>query len=337
MHKINKLLFLLAFSSFLSAHASPLNEAVIIVSGGAAVSPFTTPDHGCVENPQTGASSAGPTDSFLRQYLLAKNYRVFTSPANLGNGQVPAVTDEAHGGPFGPCPPALPDYMTVNSAGDIQLAGTHLANFIEYLRRKYNIRKVHLVAHSMGGLYSRSAIQYMQQTKARTKVLSLTTLGTPWEGTFFARKVDNRCDGQAICQVLLNEFEELAPVVMVEMNPDQMIELNKYNEGALSQIPVTLIAGNAFTKTDGDHVIWPNDGIVAQDSALAKNLSANVIGHRRCYLYQGGTHSTWVSKQANIAASYAITWNSTVGDWVDMAIRESGTAMSSPNGVGCNI
>jgi len=178
-----KALSMLLLGALLASQAAVMaaeNTAVVIVSGGAAVSPFTTPKKAC----GTGYA-AGSTDTFMRDYLLAKGYRVFTSPAMAGNGP---VTNEAlaTGGPSGDCPASLPAYMTVNSTGDIQLAGVNLSNFLEHLRRQYGIRQVHLLAHSMGGLYSRSAIQYLQQTRSKIKVLSLTTLGTPWQGTPFA-------------------------------------------------------------------------------------------------------------------------------------------------------
>jgi hypothetical protein len=71
----------------------------------------------------------------MRDYLLAKGYRVFTSPAMAGNGP---VTNEAleTASPSGDCPASLPAYMTVNSTGDIQLAGVNLSNFLEHLRRQ---------------------------------------------------------------------------------------------------------------------------------------------------------------------------------------------------------
>lgn len=276
---------LLSFGVLLACQVSVIaatNTAVIIVSGGAAVSPFTTPNRAC----KTGFA-AGSTDTFMRQFLIEKGYRVFTSPAMTGNGPVMAEAgDEA--GPFSDCPPSLPDRMTVNSTGDIQLAGVHLAKFVEYLRRQHGIHEVHFVAHSMGGLYSRSAVQYLQQKRSKIKVLSLTTLGTPWQGTYFANPPDPKdpasgCDGQKICLDTLEAFGNGAPVVMVEMSRLQMALLNKYSEGVLRKVPVTMIGGNAFTKSGGDPGIWPNDGIVDLGSAFAQNLSDQVVEHRRCH------------------------------------------------------
>ena len=330
-------LFILVFTQFPSqAVAVNINKAVVIVSGGAAVSPFTTPARGC----KTGYS-AGSTDTFMRQYLLDKGYRVFTSPAMAGYGPVMAEAGEAEG-PFGLCPKALPDYMTVNSLGDIQLAGVHLANFVNYLGRQYGVNQVDFVAHSMGGLFSRSAIQYLQQTGSKIKVRSLTTLGTPWEGAPFANPTDPKdiysgCDGQEICKILLDVFASSAPVIFAELTRPQVALLNQYNSGVLRKIPVTLIAGNAFTKPGGNPSIWPNDGIVDVPSALAQNVPDTVIDNRRCYLYENGTHSIWISNNAMLPESDAITWNSTVGDWVYKAIREARLSSYRPNREGCPL
>lgn len=312
--------------------------AVVIVSGGAAVSPFTTPNKAC----KTGYA-AGSTDTFMRQYLLGKGYKVFTSPAMAGYGPVMAEAGP-EAGPFGDCPKALPDYMTVNSTGDIQLAGVHLANFVKYLARTQGVKEVHFVAHSMGGLFSRSAIQYLQQTGSNIRVRSLTTLGSPWEGAPFANRPDpnnpySGCDGQAVCEYMLQVFGAAAPVILAEVNPAQVETLNNYNAGVLDAVPVTLIAGNAFTKSGGVSSVWPNDGIVNLDSALAKNVPDSVIKHRRCYLYDGGTHSIWISANANppLPEDLSITWSNTVGDWVYQAIRGAKNEMKQPNREGCPV
>ncbi|MFZ1176181.1 MAG: hypothetical protein WAO15_07945, partial [Mycobacterium sp.] len=98
------------------------SHAVVIVSGGDATSPFTAPDQGCA----TGLA-AGNTDTAIREYLLKQGYKVFTSPAMAGRGQ---IVDQTGFGPFGVCPITLPENMTVNSTGSIDTAGEHLARFL---------------------------------------------------------------------------------------------------------------------------------------------------------------------------------------------------------------
>lgn len=318
-----------------SASVSAQTRATIIVSGGAAISPFTTPTASCKMRP---GYAAGSTDNFMRKYLLGKGHRVFTSPAMIGLGKVTA--EGAAGGPFGRCPKALPAYMTVNSVGDIQLGGVHLANFANYLQRRFGIKEVDFVAHSMGGLYSRSAIQFLRDTGSSLKVRSLTTLGTPWTGTAFANPKNpndpnSACDGFIICEDLLIVFGARAPIVLVEMRFDQMTALNKANSGALKGVPVTLIAGDHFEKAGGDPNVWPSDGIVTPLSALAAAVPDSIINHRRCHLLPGGTHSFYISKEAGIAQDTAITWNNKVGKWVDEAIKNASKALKQPNRQGC--
>lgn len=332
-------ILLAAFVPASQAHAlgaQPSNRAVVIVSGGAAVSPFTTPKEGC----KTGYV-AGSTDSYMRDYLISHGYRVFTSPASIGNGSVPTIGDDIIG-PYGDCPAALDPFMTVNAVGDIQLAGVSLANFLNFLDKKYHVRQVDLVAHSMGGLFSRSAIKYLQDTKSKIKIRSLTTLGTPWRGAPFANPTDpadqrSGCDGQQDCVDLLKVFGAIAPILLIENRRDQIDALNTFNQGALANIPVTLIAGNAFTKAGGNQSIWPNDGIVNVSSALAQDVPDGVINHRTCYLYEGGTHSVYISKNAKPSRpiNMAITWNDTVGNWVDLAIQNSANALKQPNRQNC--
>ena len=318
-----------------SASVSAQTRATIIVSGGAAISPFTTPTASCKLRP---GYAAGSTDNFMRTHLLGKGRRVFTSPAMIGLGK---VTDQgAAGGPFGKCPKALPAYMTVNSVGDIQIAGVHLANFAHYLQRRFGIKQVDFVAHSMGGLYSRSAIQFLRDTGSSLKVRSLTTLGTPWAGAAFANPKNpndpnSACDGFIICEELLTVFGAHGPIVMVEQRFDQMTALNKANAGALKGIPVTLIVGDAFVKAGGDTNVWPSDGITTPLSGLAVALPDSVINHRRCHLLPGGTHSIYISKQAGLAEDTAITWNNKVGGWVNDAIVNAGKALKQPNRQGC--
>ncbi|MCQ4361508.1 MULTISPECIES: hypothetical protein [Mycobacterium] len=86
----------------------PAAQAVVIVSGGDATSPFTTPDQACA----TGLA-AGNTDTAIREYLLKQGYTTYTSPAMAGRGQ---VADQTGFGPFGICPVTLPENMTVDSA-----------------------------------------------------------------------------------------------------------------------------------------------------------------------------------------------------------------------------
>ncbi|MEI7625622.1 MAG: alpha/beta hydrolase [Actinomycetota bacterium] len=320
-------------SSASAATAAPSTRAIVIVSGGAAISPFTAPGEIC-----RSGYSAGSTDTFMRTYFVKRGYRVFTSPAMGGRGKV--LEQPGKAGPFRNCAKALPDYMTVDSTGDIGLAGEHLASFLEHLQTTYGIREIDLVAHSMGGLYSRAAIRHLSETGSTLKFRSLNTIGTPWQGAYLANSTDPAnpyavCDGFPVCTAVLDAFLPHAPVLLVELKYAYMRAFNKFYEGDLDHIPVTMVGGNAFTKVGGLSTTWPNDGIVAIDSALGKKVSNAVIKHRRCFLLQGGTHSLYMSRVAKLADSTGITWNKTVGAVINQAIKGSASAMTTPNRIGC--
>ena len=153
-------------------------RAVVIVSGLASTSPFTTPQNAC----DTGLA-AGSADTAIRDHLLSKGRTVYTAPMMAGRGQ---VHDQTGFGGFSGCPAQLPDTMTVDTSGSIDLAGEHLTRFIDYLHTDKGVDEVDLVGHSMGGLYAHSAIRALATTDSPVKVRSLVTVGTPWQGSYLA-------------------------------------------------------------------------------------------------------------------------------------------------------
>ncbi|MCE9517065.1 MAG: hypothetical protein K8R24_14250, partial [Mycobacterium sp.] len=105
--------------------------------------------------------------------------------------------------------------------------------------------------------------------------------------------------------------------------------------GVLDSIPVVLIAGKKFTLPGpGNPAVWPNDGIVAQESALARGISDPVLPHRRCHTFDD-THSIFVSNEAGLEWKTALTWNPAVLDVIGQAISDAPTAMAAANRDGC--
>lgn len=317
----------------------PAGAAVVVVSGGNAVSPFTTPDQACA----TGLA-AGNTDTAIREYLLGKGYTVYTSPAMAGRGQ---VVDQQGFGAFGACPVTLPDNMTVDSTGSIDTAGERLARFINWLHTEKGVTDVDFVAHSMGGLYSRAAIRVLATTNSPVKVRSLTTIGTPWQGSYLSDYANDlipitECKGDKFCEAGMKEFRPVVLQLMSgsgrEVNKAFLMGRNGWNEfqsGVLNQIPVVLIAGKKFNLPGpANPAVWPNDGLVAEESALARNISDPVLPHRRCYTFDD-THSIFVSDQAGLEWKTALTWDPAVLDVIDTAIRDAPTALDGPNRQGC--
>ena len=317
----------------------PASTAVVIVSGGDATSPFTTPDQACA----TGLA-AGNTDTALREYLLSKGYTVYTSPAMAGRGQ---VVDQTGFGPFGVCPVTLPENMTVDSTGSIDTAGEHLARFLNWLHTDKGVNEIDFVGHSMGGLYSRAAIRVLTSTNSPIKVRSLTTIGTPWQGSYLSDYANglvplSDCKGDTFCETSMKGMADEVKRLMAgsgrEVNQGFLMGKdgwNEYQSGVLNKIPVVLIGGKKFMK-DGqvNAAVWPNDGIVALQSALAKSISDSVLPHRRCYTFDD-THSIYVSNLAGLEQKTALTWDTQVLDVVHQAIDGAPKALDGANRDGC--
>jgi pimeloyl-ACP methyl ester carboxylesterase len=317
----------------------PDSAAVVVVSGGDATSPFTTPDAACA----TGLA-AGNTNTAIREFLLSKKYAVYTSPAMAGRGQ---VADQTGFGAFGVCPVTLPENMTVNSTGSIDTAGEHLARFINWLNTEKGVTEVDFVGHSMGGLYSRAAIRVLATTGSKVKTRSLTTIGTPWQGSYLSDYANGLipltdCVGDSFCETSMKTFKEEVQRTMAgsgrEVNQAFLMGKdgwNQFQSGVLTNIPVVLIAGKKFTLPGpGNPAVWPNDGIVSLQSALAKNLTDPVLPHRRCFTFDD-THSIYVSNAAGMEWKTALTWDPAVLEVVHQAIADGPKAMGSANRQDC--
>ncbi|MBK5117678.1 MAG: hypothetical protein JJE23_12260, partial [Thermoleophilia bacterium] len=142
-------LIAVASPSTASANGAPsYPEAVVLVSGFNTASPFSTPAPECVGKQGEGWDTSGGIPPALR----AAGMDVFTAPvANAGKSAPPSC-------PAAGAPLPNPKTMVINSNGDIDLNGAALARFLGFLGEKYGVTDVHLVGHSDGGLWIRSAL-----------------------------------------------------------------------------------------------------------------------------------------------------------------------------------
>ena len=328
-----------------------VSRAVVIMSGGGAVSPFTTPTQACSSD--DGFLEAGNTDTALRVSLLAAGKQVYTAPAMVPWGPV-SDPDPTSFGPFKDCPVVLPESMTVMSAGDVDAAGEKLARFVNYLHDTYGVTDVDFVGHSNGGLFSRAATRILKQTSAPITVRSISMLGTPNDGSVPGsytwgeyEKAD--CLGVVFCEKFNENWLEYAAQDDLGLNRENTFKYldgepgwNKAQEGYLDGIPVTLLAGAAFTSDGGKPTMWPYDGITSRYSAWASGVSDAVIPWRTCWVAPL-THSIFVTdaynqlSQAKPAWDWqtALTWNADALARVNRAIDESDTALQRPTRQGC--
>lgn len=315
--------------------ASTAPPDVVIVSGLLAISPYTTPTEACA----TGYA-AGNTDTFMREQLLAAGFNVYTSPAMVGGGQV--VSQDGEGGPFGDCPPQLPADLTVDPSISPLAIGKTLAAFLRHLQAEEGVDEVHLVAHSMGGVFSRVAMAELKSSGDGPRVASLTTVGSPWApvmiGDFGAgQDPSTACDGNEPCLVFQGGALSV-PTVVNEMLP--FVQAANFEPwtlqqaGVLDGIPVTLIGGTYFTKEGGSSRRWPNDAVVQIDQALATSVPDDVLPHRTCHSFPD-THSLTVSALAGAPEQTALTWDPQVTEAIIAGINAAPTALGGANRTGC--
>jgi triacylglycerol lipase len=312
-------------------------RAVIIVAGAFSVSPFTTPSQAC-----TTGLAASDTDTAIREYLLKQGYQVYTAPMMSGRGP---VTDQTGVGAFGNCPVTLPEIMTVDTTGDVDLGGEHLARFLTYLHTEKGVNEVDLVGHSAGGIWSRAAIHVLKGTSSPVRIRSLTTLSTPWQGTYVADYGSGAiplsdCLGDKFCEHQAKNFFKAETIFGKEATQAFLTGKDGWNEtqaGVLDNIPVVLIAGDRFTKPEQvNPSVWPNDGTVALWSALATDITDPVLPHRTCYTFDD-THSILTSNSLNLPWATALTWDPRVLDTLHSAIENAPKTLNAPSRQGCRL
>ncbi|MBU4214016.1 MAG: alpha/beta hydrolase [Actinobacteria bacterium] len=300
-----------------------MSHAVLLVSGGAAVTPFTTPDLAA-----GSGLAAGNTMTALRSHLLTQGRTVFTSPARIGAG--PVHEDTGWQG-FAEVPQVLPAELTVNAAGDIDAAGASLARFVAYLVEEHGVDDIDLVVHSMGGLFSRAALRYGIEQGAPLPVQRLITLGTPWSGSLLG-------DFHAGAVTLADAHDDPATVALFQATDAYAAEnsqgaaeevtrqylsgpdgWNARQAGVLDTIDVTLIAGTYFHAADEPTTVWPHDGLVQRASALALDLPQQVLAAHRSTEFDD-VHSIFIADQFDLPWEKGLTWDPAVFEVVDAAL-----------------
>ncbi|AQT83011.1 hypothetical protein B1R94_21830 [Mycolicibacterium litorale] len=320
----------------------PPSRAVVLVSGLASISPYTSPDAAC-----TQGLAAGSADTALREHLLDRGHTVFTAPSMAGPGP---VRDQTGFGAFAGCPAPLAADLTVDSTGGIDAAGAQLARFIDWLHTEHQVDEIDLVGHSMGGLYARAAVRTLRSGGAPVAVRSLTTIGTPWQGSYLADFAENSvplsdCGGDQFCESQMQGYAKDIAAVYVSGSARELAQSylmgaggwNSAQAGVLDDIPVTVIGGNHFTAArEADAAVWPNDGVVELRSALAVGIDDAVLPHRRCVVVDD-THSDYVSMIADLPRETALTWDPRVLDAVAAAIDAAPGSLGAPNRQGCQL
>ncbi len=131
------------------------------------------------------------------------------------------------------------------------LTGNFLNNSVNELLVRYNIPKIYIVAHSMGGLVARSFINYNLKNSKKSAIKLFISISSPWQGHKMAKFGVKK-----------------APVVMpvwYDMSPDSKFLADLYATKLPEQLPYYLL----FSYKGGSNsASETNDGAVTIASQL---------------------------------------------------------------------
>ena len=289
--------------------AASRQRAAVIVSGGGSTSPFTTPDAAC-----SVGLAAGNTDTALRATLLEAGITTFTAPVTVGGGE--AVADPGWSG-FAEPPHVLPSDMTVDSVGDVEESAACLARFLGHLHVEYGVRDVDIVAHSLGGVIARSAHMQMHAAGAPVRIISLTSIGTPWLGSFvrhYDRESMPMPEPAASFAYSLMAHMRQGGRLVAQADAPPLWSAGK--EHGLDGLALTRIAGTYFT---GEGEPYPHDGMASRTSVFAAGADPVVFPSASCHEVPD-VHSISFARVMNLEWERSITWDPRVMDLVVAAI-----------------
>lgn len=297
-----------------------MSTAVVLVSGGAAVTPFTDPDRA-----SGSGLAAGNTLTALRAHLLARGAAVFTAPARLGPGE---VREDTGWQGFADVPVILPAELTVNAVGSIDEGGTRLAAFLRWLSAEHGFARIDLVAHSMGGLFSRAAIRELGD--AGPSVTRLVTLGTPWDGSLLGDVLTDEISvtdahGDAGTTQILERSRSYAAEnsqgAADQVSRRFLRTWNATQAGMLDAVSVTAVGAGHFRAASEPRQLWPHDGLVSQQSARADEVPVEVLPDVTRRTFEHDVHSIFFADAFDLPWERALTWNPDVFAVIDDALQ----------------
>ena len=287
-------------------------RAAVIVSGGGSTSPFTTTEAACA-----AGLAAGNTDTALRAALLDAGIATFTAPVTVGGGE--AFADPGWSG-FAEPPAVLPADMTIDSVGDVEESAACLAQFLGHLHEEYGVRDVDIVAHSLGGVIARSAHMQMRSVGGSARIISLTSIGTPWLGSF-VRHYDRESmpmpePAASFAYSLMGHMRQGGRLVAQAAAPPLW---STGKEHGLDGLVLTRIAGTYFT---GDGEPYPHDGMASRTSVFAMDADPVVFPPASCHEVPD-VHSISFARVMDLDWERSITWDPRVMELVIDAIARA--------------
>lgn len=140
-----------------------------------------------------------------------------------------------------------------------------LSNHLYQLQGRYNFKHVYIVAHSMGGLVSKAAINHYQSQERDNVIKLLVTLSTPWGGHEMAQT------GLSLSPFVIPNWHD--------MDPDSQFLDKLFSSPQTEQVPFQLL----FSYKGGSSVLSNknSDGVIALKSQLrqeAQDSAEDVYG-----------------------------------------------------------
>lgn len=287
-------------------------RAAVVVSGGGSISPFTTPSAGCAVG-----LAAGSTVTALRAALLDAGIPTYTAPVTTGHGQ--ASEDPGWAG-FAEPPAVLPGDMTIDSIGEIEGSAARLARFLRHLHDEHAVTEVDIVAHSLGGVISRSTHMQMSAAGSPVRIISLTSIGTPWLGSFVRHyDLETMPMPEPAASFAFSIMGHMRQGGGLVAQADAPPIWSAGKEHGLDGLSLTRIAGTYFT---GDGEPYPHDGMASRRSTFALDADPEVFPSARCHEVTD-VHSIGFARVMDLPWERSITWDPAVMDLVVEAVRQA--------------
>lgn len=287
-----------------------VTRSVILIPGGGGNSPFTTPDQGCAAGLVAGAQLTA-----LRAALLDEGMSVFTCPSRVGGG---VMDSDSEWGAFSDGPPPLPTEMTINSVAPVPDSGERLAHFISHLATNVGITEVDLVGYSLGGVIGRDAIQQLQRAGSSVRVRSLTSVATPWLGSFVLNYDLASLPLPPAVATFVSSFIGDVDSTVSDVPRDRLRRAPVWASGydhVLDGLPLTRVAGTYFPESaikdeSGNEigVLGANDGFLTQKSALALDADPIALPPATCFEVPD-LHSNYLADLIEEPWERSINWD----------------------------
>lgn len=139
-------------------------------------------------------------------------------------------------------------YSQKSAFGEIKISVEELQKLMQTIKTVYGKRKIIIIAHSRGGLISKS---YLDTTES-TDVVKLVTFGSPFDGTFMSSFEMFRLPSKQFLNRVktakrlwdVSRERKVENIATREMAPNSEFLVNLYNKGCRNDIDYVNIAGS---------------------------------------------------------------------------------------------